>query len=44
MGGLRLRRGWLASFISDPEVPAIFQEVGMDGRAKAAEFLRQHDA
>jgi hypothetical protein len=35
--------GW-QSFISDPEVPEIFQEAGMDGRPKAAEFIRQHDA
>ena len=35
--------GW-QSFTSDPEVPAIFQEAGMDGRPKAAEFIRQHDA
>jgi hypothetical protein len=35
--------GW-QSFISDPDVPAIFQAAGMDGRPKAAEFLRAHDA
>ena len=35
--------GW-QSFISDPEVPPIFQAAGMDGRPKAAEFLRQHDS
>ena len=35
--------GW-QSFISDPDVPAIFQAAGMDGRPKAAEFLREHDA
>jgi hypothetical protein len=35
--------GW-QSFISDPDVPGIFQEAGMDGRPKAAEFLREHDA
>jgi heme-degrading monooxygenase HmoA len=35
--------GW-QSFISDPEVPAIFQEAGMDGRPEAAELIRQHDA
>jgi hypothetical protein len=35
--------GW-QSFISDPEVPAIFQDAGMDGRPKAAEFVRPHDA
>ena len=35
--------GW-QSFISDPDVPAIFQAAGMDGRPKAAEFLREHNA
>ena len=35
--------GW-QSFISDPEVPPIFQAAGMDGRPKAAELLRQHDS
>ena len=35
--------GW-ESFIADPDVPAIFQAAGMDGRPKAAEFLREHDA
>ena len=35
--------GW-QNFISDPETPAIFQEAGMDGRPKAAELIRQHDA
>ncbi len=35
--------GW-QNFISDPETPAIFQAAGMDGRPKAAEFVRQHDA
>ena len=34
--------GW-QSFISDPEVPAIFQEGGLQGRPTAAEFVRQHD-
>jgi hypothetical protein len=34
--------GW-QSFISDPDVPAIFQDAGMDGRPKAAEFIRPHD-
>ena len=33
-----------ASFASDPEVPAIFQEGGLQGRPKAAEFVRPHDA
>jgi hypothetical protein len=35
--------GW-RSFVSDPEVPAIFQEAGIDDRPEAAEILRQHDA
>jgi quinol monooxygenase YgiN len=35
--------GW-QSFISDPDVPAIFQEAGLPERPKAAEFLREHDA
>jgi len=35
--------GW-QSFISNPDVPAIFQDAGMDGRPKAAEFVRPHDA
>jgi hypothetical protein len=35
--------GW-QSFIADPDVPAIFQEAGMDGRPEAAEFVRPHEA
>ena len=35
--------GW-QNFISDPDVPAIFQEAGLQGRPQAAQFLRQHDA
>jgi hypothetical protein len=35
--------GW-QKFTSDPEVPAIFQEGGIQGRPKAAEFAREHDA
>ena len=35
--------GW-QSFVSDPEVPAIFQEGGLRGRPKSAEFVRPHDA
>ncbi len=35
--------GW-QSFTSDPEVPAIFKEAGMQGPPKAAAFVRQHDA
>ena len=36
------QEGW-QNFVSDPEVPAIFQEGGVQGRPQAAEFLRQHD-
>jgi hypothetical protein len=32
------------NFISDPDMPAIFQESGLLGPPKAAEFLRSHDA
>jgi heme-degrading monooxygenase HmoA len=35
--------GW-HSFISDPEVPAIFQEAGLQGRPQAAEISGHHDA
>jgi quinol monooxygenase YgiN len=35
--------GW-QSFISDPDVPAIFQEAGFGERPVAAEFVREHDA
>jgi len=35
--------GW-QSFVSDPEVPAIFQEGGLQGRPMAAELVRPHDA
>ena len=35
--------GW-QSFVSDPEVPAIFQEGGLQGRPKAAEPGGEHDA
>jgi hypothetical protein len=36
-------QGW-QSFISDPEVPPIFEEGGLQGRPKAAELAREHDA
>ena len=36
-------QGW-QSFISDPDVPAIFQAAGMDGKPMAAEFMRSHDS
>jgi hypothetical protein len=31
------------NFLSDPEVPAIFQEAGLQGRPQAAELAGQHD-
>jgi hypothetical protein len=30
--------------MSDPEVPAIFQEAGLAGRPKKAELACEHDA
>jgi hypothetical protein len=35
--------GWRA-FVSDPDVPKIFQEGGLQGRPSAAELVRTHDA
>jgi hypothetical protein len=35
--------GW-QTFISDPDVPAIFQEGGLQGRPQSAELAREHDA
>ena len=32
------------NFLSDPDVPAIFQEGGVQGRPEPAELARQHDA
>ena len=32
------------NFASDPEVPAIFEEGGVQGRPQLAELARQHDA
>jgi hypothetical protein len=32
------------SLMSDPEVPAIFQEAGLQGRPEKAELVREHDA
>ena len=32
------------NLLADPEVPAIFQEAGLQGRPQAAELARQHDA
>ena len=31
------------SLLSDPEMPAIFQEAGLQGRPQPAELARQHD-
>jgi heme-degrading monooxygenase HmoA len=36
-------QGW-QSFLSDPEVPPIFKEAGLQGRPQTAEFGGQHDA
>jgi hypothetical protein len=32
------------SFLSDPDVPAIFQEGGLQGRPQGAELAHEHDA
>jgi hypothetical protein len=32
------------NFASDPEMAAIFEEGGLQGRPQAAEFVHQHDA
>jgi hypothetical protein len=32
------------NFVSDPEVPAIFQEAGLKDKPQAAELGRQYDA
>lgn len=32
------------SFLSDPDMPAIFQEAGLQGKPETAELVRQHDA
>jgi hypothetical protein len=31
------------SLLSDPEMPAIFQEAGLESRPQTAELARQHD-
>jgi hypothetical protein len=31
------------NFVSDPDVPAIFQESGLQGRPQMAESAREHD-
>jgi hypothetical protein len=30
--------------MSDPEIPAIFQEAGLEGKPEKAELVREHDA
>jgi hypothetical protein len=32
------------NFVSDPDMPAIFEEGGVQGRPQAADFVREHDA
>ena len=32
------------NLLSDPDMPAIFQEAGLQGRPETAEFVRDHDA
>jgi hypothetical protein len=32
------------NLLSDPEMPPIFQEAGLQGMPQTAEFARQHDA
>jgi hypothetical protein len=36
-------QGW-QNFVSEPEVPGIFQEGGLQGRPVTAELAREHDA
>jgi hypothetical protein len=36
-------RGY-GNLMSDPEMPAIFQEAGLQGRPEKAELVREHDA
>jgi hypothetical protein len=31
------------NFVSDPDVPAIFEEGGLQGRPQAAQLAREHD-
>jgi len=31
------------NFVSDPDMPAIFEEGGIQGKPQAAEFVREHD-
>jgi hypothetical protein len=32
------------NLLSDPELPAIFQEAGLEGRPQMAELVREHEA
>jgi hypothetical protein len=32
------------ALLSDPEMPAIFQQAGVEGKPQAAQLARQHDA
>jgi hypothetical protein len=32
------------NLLSDPDMPAIFQEAGLQGRPEKAELVREHDA
>jgi hypothetical protein len=32
------------NLLSDPDMPAIFQEAGLQGKPETAELVRQHDA
>jgi hypothetical protein len=32
------------SLLSDPEIPGIFQEAGLEGRPEMAQLAREHDA
>jgi hypothetical protein len=32
------------SLVSDPDMPALFQEAGLEGRPEKAELAREHDA
>jgi hypothetical protein len=32
------------NLLSDPDMPAIFQEAGLQGKPETAEFVREHDA
>jgi hypothetical protein len=35
--------GGFKNFVSDPDVPEIFEEGGVQGRPQAAELAREHD-